>query len=186
MRIPSYASLLFVAFLLGSALVLPATGWAQRRASAPVEGAVEVHPSIGLSRGAGAGLGVDLRGTYWAAHERGYRAGPDFVLGWAGFPLDHRGSARVVRLAGGARIAFPSGTVTPAVYGRVGLHSLGGPWLGRWFWHGSRLGHLGLEGGGALDVAVAHNVSLGGHGGLNLLVNGFAYFNLGVHFAVRL
>lgn len=167
------------------ALIGPEAASAQRRSVQELEGAVEVHPSIALASGAGAGLGIDFRGTYWAAFERGYRAGPEAVIGFANFSLDGPGSIGALRLAGGARIAFPSGQVTPAVYGRVGLHPLRGPRWGRWYWGGPWLGHLGLEGGGALDVDVAHNVSMGGHMGLNLLTNGFAYLNLGAHFAVK-
>lgn len=167
-------------------VLLAPVGASARRAPAPqFEGAVEVHPSIALASGAGAGLGLDLRGTYWAAFERGYRAGPDFVIGWANFPLDGPGSASLLCLAGGARFAFSGfDRVTPSLFGRVGLHPVRGPRWGRWFWGGSWLGHLGLEGGGALDLSVADNVKLGGHAGLNLLGNGFAYFNLGAHLAV--
>src|SRR5690606_39564577 len=59
------------------ALIGPEAASAQRRPVPELHGAVEVHPSIALASGAGAGLGIDFRGTYWAAFERGYRAGPD-------------------------------------------------------------------------------------------------------------
>lgn len=172
-----------VAALILTAL-LPETASAQRPGRPELEGAAEVHPSIGLSKGAGAGLGIDFRGTFWAARQRGYRVGPEVVLGFANFALDGPGSVGLVRLMGGARIAFDSGPLTPALYGRVGFHPPGrGRW--GWLWGGGWLGPLGLEGGGALDAQVAPNVSLGGHMGLNLLTNGFAYLNLGAHLAVK-
>lgn len=173
--------------LLGALILtaaLPVSASAQRLGRPDLEGAVEVHSNLGLARGGGAGLGVDLRGTYWAASEPGFRAGPEAVVGLANFWRDGRGSG-LLRLMGGARIAFDSGPITPAVYGRIGLH----PWRGsigrRWWWGGPWFGLLGLEGGAALDVNVAPNASFGGHLGLNLLNTEFAYLNLGAHFSVK-
>lgn len=174
---------LLLALLLGVGL-LPTGASAQRAGHPELEGAVEIHPSVGLASGAGAGLGIDLRGTFWAARERGYTVGPEVVIGFANFSLDGPGHVGLFRLMGGARIAFDSGAVTPAIFGRVGLHpGRGRPW-GPWWW-GGWLGPLGLEGGAALDANVAPNVRLGGHMGLNLLTNGFAYLNLGAHLAVK-
>lgn len=161
---------------------------AQRRRVGDFEGAVELHPSIGLGDGAGTGVGFDLRGTYWAAREGKLRIGPDFVVGWVNVPFGDFGSASAVRLMAGIRGAIPSGSITPSFYGRVGFHPSSGRHRGPW-WAGPfpvpHIGGIGLEGGGAIDAAVSPNVGVGGHMGLNLVTSGFAYLNLGAHLAVR-
>lgn len=167
-------------FALAS-ISLPAQ--AQRRSSGSFEGALEVHPSIHLG-GASTGFGFDFRGTYWLPSGRP-RIGPEFLLGWAGFPVGKHDDAGVLRLMGGVRAAFDSGQVVPSLYGRFGFTSFHGPrWYG-WWHRGPSLGHLAAEGGGALDFRVTDRVSLGGHAGLNLVTNGVAYLNLGAQMAVR-
>lgn len=166
-------------------LVAPSAG-AQRAARGAFEGAAEMHPSIGF--GGGVGFGFDLRGTYWAAREGQAIVGPDFLVGWIGFSDEGPANAGLIRLMGGVRLAFPSRDVRPSIYGRAGFQGLRHRhWHHLHHWHGPLdfTAALALEGGGAIDFAVAPNVTLGGHAGLNLLTSGHAYLNLGAHLAVR-
>lgn len=174
-------SALAVALLAAAA---PEAASAQRRGGGQFEGALELHPSFGLGGGS-TGVGFDLRGTYWMASRHAQQVGPDFVLGWVNFPVGDD-SAGVLRLMGGVRVGFPSGNVTPSLFARAGLHSFRGPRYryGWWGW-GPSFGALGAEAGGALDVHLTREVSMGGHMGLNLLSNGFSYLNLGAQVAVR-
>src|SRR5690606_13731966 len=93
---------------------------AQRRRVGDVEGAVELHPSIGLGAGAGTGVGYDRRGRYWPSREGTLRIGPDVVGGWVSVPFGYFGSASAVRRRAGIRGAIPSGSITPSCYGRAG------------------------------------------------------------------
>lgn len=182
MRLEASALVVLAVALLAWA---PTEAAAQRRADGTFEGAVEVHPSFGLGGGT-TGVGLDLRGTYWMRSRMVPRVGPDFVLGWANFPVGPHDSASVLRLMGGVRLGFPSGQVTPSLFARAGLHSFRGPrrhW-GWWGW-GPSWGALGAEAGAALDLRVAPGVSVGGHMGLNVVSHGFSYLNLGAQLAVE-
>ncbi|MFS8640739.1 MAG: patatin-like phospholipase family protein [Symbiobacteriaceae bacterium] len=131
-------------------------------------------------------FGFDLRGTYWAAREGQAIVGPDFLVGWIGFSDEGPANAGLIRLMGGVRLAFPSRDVRPSIYGRAGFQGLRHRhWHHLHHWHGPLdfTAALALEGGGAIDFAVAPNVTLGGHAGLNLLTSGHAYLNLGAHLA---
>jgi|GEM_PF-1284083 len=187
MRYPSCGALRALTFLLwASALLAAPSAGAQRPTRGEFEGAAEVHPSIGF--GGGVGIGFDLRGTYWAAREGQAIVGPDFLVGWIGFSDEGPANAGLIRLMGGVRLAFPSRDVRPSIFGRAGFQGLRHHhWHHLHPWHGPLdfTAALALEGGGAIDFAVASNVTLGGHAGLNLLTSGDAYLNLGGHLAVR-
>lgn len=162
-----------------------------------IQAAVDLHPVISLSDGAGdgVGFGFDVRGGY-ALQLEGLTLVPEGVLGytWFGTGVDEI-SMGLFRFMAGARAVFEAGGVIPSVYGHLGFGSLSTtveiPTFG--FFGGGSTSFSDstttavIDLGGALDFPVAENFLVGGHAGFNIVTaeGTLTFLNFGAQASYR-
>lgn len=160
------------------------------------QAAVDLHPVIPLSDGAGEGVGFgfDVRPGY-AMKMEGFSLVPEAVIGWNSFATgSDLASASLFRILGGARAVFGEGQVLPAAYAHVGFGSYSAsveipplfPGMQTVTVDASTSTAI-VELGGALDYALNQNFTLGAHAGLNFMTASGAgsYLTLGAQAGYR-